>query len=224
VTRLQAELARLTRAAGQPAPPTTAVASAAAVWAPGAESPAPDFDALMVEANRLLRLGDSAAAVERFEQALALRPGEARARLGLAAGRYAQGRTAEALVHVEDLLNENGDNAEALGMKSLLVWREGDLRQAARLLDRALRLAPEDVRLRNYRGIIAFERHEYEDALDDLEMAVELDPEDPESRFNLAVLLARRPEPHLDAAREHYAAALAFGGNRDEELEKVLAR
>jgi Flp pilus assembly protein TadD len=178
----------------------------------------------MVEANRLLRLGDAAAAVERFEQALASRPDEARARLGLAAGRYAQGRTADALALVEDLLSENRDNPQALGMMALIVWREGDLRHANRLLDRALRLAPGDVRLRNYRGIVAYERQAYDDALEDLMKAVSLDPEDPESRFNLAVLLARRPDPDLDGAREHYEAALAFGGNRDEELEKALSR
>ena len=77
---------------------------------------------------------------------------------------------------VEALLDENDDNAQALGMKALIVWREGDLRQAQRLLDRALRLAPEDVRLRNYRGIVAFQRRDFDGALDDLEMAVDLDP------------------------------------------------
>lgn len=104
------------------------------------------------------------------------------------------------------------------------LLRSGALPEARRLLDGALAEAPDDVRLLNCRGIVAFRQRRHEDARDDLERAVKLEPRDAESHFNLAVLLALRPGPDLEAARRHYDAALTYGGHRDEKLERALAQ
>ena len=58
--------------------------------------------------------------------------------------------------------------------------------------------------------------------MDELEKAVELNPNLAEAHFNLAVILATDNRPQLDQARQHYESSRRLGNVRDEKLEGIL--
>ena len=177
---------------------------------------------LIVEGNRALKTGDIANAEELFNKALAEDQDLVGARMGLAACYYSRSNFKEAKFILEKLLSEDRNDAQALGLRGIIAWQEGDNRKAAKELERAVRLDPQDAQLQSFLGVIEHTRGRSGRAIDALRRAIELDPQHTEAIFNLSVLLAQAKPPQLDEARSYYERAISLGSERDDQLEKLL--
>jgi tetratricopeptide (TPR) repeat protein len=91
----------------------------------------------------------------------------------------------------------------------LATYREqGDLDQAAELIERAVEQAPEDPAILRERGVLQLERGEADAAYDNLQRAHQLDPDDARTAFYLAAASERTA--HWDEAAAYYKQAAAF--------------
>jgi tetratricopeptide (TPR) repeat protein len=128
---------------------------------------------------------------------------------------------------------------KGLAGAALAEWRElarrhpslGRNAEAARELSAALALLPglaspgEVVRARNALGSVLAMQGRLDRAVEQFELALELDPAQPELHYNLANALSRRGE--LDAAAGHYGEALRLDPEHDRartQLERLRAR
>lgn len=190
--------------------------------APGAPAATGSVYRLVVDAQRALRAGDLARAKSLFEAARAQEPALASAALGLAAIAYQTDDLKEARRLVDEVLAADSRNAQAIGLRGLIRWREGAVREGVRDCERAVELDPNDPLLRKFYGITLNARGRTNDAIREMRKAVELDPADAEAKLNLAILLATGARPDLEAARRHYQEALSAGAAPDPALERLL--
>jgi Tfp pilus assembly protein PilF len=211
---------RVAEAPPPPPPPVARPAAEAAAARPAA-TPSGGFK-LVAEGNTLLRQGKVDEAEATFRQALESDPSLLGARIGLAACAYTRDDLESAKATIEAVLKIDGENAQALGLRGIIFWREGEMRQAQDFVSRALKRDPSDAQLHNYLGIILHARKRSDEAAQEMRKAVELDPGNAEARFNLAVLLATARNPQYDEARHHYETALAMGNVRDAALDRIL--
>ena len=177
---------------------------------------------LTAQGNAQLRANQVDDAEKSFRDALAVNPDLVGARIGLAACLYTRANIKDAKKIIDDVLDEDSRNAQALGLSGLIAWREGDLSEATSVLQKAVRQDATDSQLQNYLGIVLFERKRVEPARAALRKAVELDPANGEAQFNLAVVLASGSDPQLAEAKDHYQRALELGSERDDALDKIL--
>jgi Flp pilus assembly protein TadD len=190
--------------------------------APVPTDPADEALKQIVAGNKALRAGDIAEAEELFNRALAGNPDLVGARMGLAACYYSRSKLDEAKFILDQLLSEDRNDAQALGLSGIIAWQEGDIRKASKQLERAVKIDSNDAQLQNFLGIVEHARGKQDRAIDALRRAVELDPQHTEAMFNLAVLLTTATPPQLEEARVVYKRALDLGSDRDDQLEKML--
>lgn len=202
--------------------PPAATVKATTVESPVAPTEPPTAIKLVAEGNARLRENKLEEAEKAFKSALALDPDLLGARVGLAACRYTRADLPDAKREIVSVLEEDPRNAQALGLRGLIYWREGDLVRAADVLQKAVKQDATDSQLQNYLGIVLFESKKRSTALEALSRAVELDPANGEAQFNLAVVQASGSNPDLASARQHYETALALGSERDEALDEIL--
>lgn len=204
--------------ASQPAPPVD-LPAAKPVASPAVTG---SVVKLVTAGNVALRQGQLAKSEELFRAALQQDPQSLGARLGLAAGSYQGGDLKAARALVDDVLKEDRSNAQALGLRGIIQWREGFLSDALRDCARAVESDAHDAMLRKFYGIVLHARKRQDDATEQMRKAVELDPADAEAKLNLAILLATARSPQLDEARRIYEEALAAGVSRDLALDQIL--
>lgn len=203
-------------------------APAPAATAPPAEpqrtaaTPHEDAIAWVAQADRLLKESKPAEAKPLYEAALKARPAMVSALVGLAACQYLQDDLITATRTAERALDIDKGSAQALGVMGLIYRKEGQFSSASSVLDKAVRLDPNDARLRNYYGIALSDRQRSREAIEQFAKACEIEPGYAEAHFNLAFLLATAAPPRLDEARQHYRTAVALGAARDTDLDKLL--
>lgn len=177
---------------------------------------------MVADAQRALKGGDVARAQQLFRAVREQEPALASAALGLAAIAYQMDDLNEARRLVDEVLAADARNPQALGLRGLIRWREGAVREGIRDCERAVELDPTDALLRKFYGITLNSRGRTNDAIREMRKAVELDPTDAEAKLNLAILLATGARPDLEAARRYYQDALAAGAAPDPALERLL--
>ena len=89
-------------------------------------------------AEMLLGLGEAADAEKEFAIALTLDPDSPQTKLGLARAYEQQGKNAQALVVLEELINQEHPEASALSLHSRLLLRSGQVEQAVQQFRQAL--------------------------------------------------------------------------------------
>jgi Flp pilus assembly protein TadD len=214
-----------TTASAPPPPPAAPADIAAPEGSRAARADSPPTGSvyrMVVDAQRALKAGDLARAQQLYQAAREQDPGLASAALGLAAVAYQMDNLGDAKLFVEEVLSADPRNAQALGLRGMIRWREGALREAVRDCERGVALDPNDALLRKFYGIALNARGRTDDAIREMRRAVELDPADAEAKLNLAILLATGSEPDLAASRRAYEEALAAGAVPDEALERLL--
>lgn len=179
---------------------------------------------MVADGHRALRSGELAKAQRLFEDALKQQPDLTGAQLGLAVVAYQADNLSEARRLLGVVLAADKKNAQAIGLRGLISWRDGFLKEGVRDCARAVELDPADPLLRKFYGITLNARGQTDHAIREMRKAVELDPADAEAKLNLAILLATGDSPKLDEARTLYQQALAAGAVRDTTLDKILAR
>jgi Flp pilus assembly protein TadD/predicted AlkP superfamily pyrophosphatase or phosphodiesterase len=132
----------------------------------------------------LERSGQPEAAAEQYRQTVRYEPGHTRARASL------ERLTGTGLVWEPE--TETEAEAHALAVQAGEAARRGDLEGATRLLDTAQELAPDLPMVYDYRANVAYLMGDIDAAIDALERALELEPENAKARKNLEALRARR--------------------------------
>lgn len=205
-------------------PPSSAPALADAVT----PSPSPEASSgssvyrMVADGHRALRAGELAKAQRLFEEALKQQSDLTGAQLGLAVVAYQADNLSEARRLLGVVLAADKKNAQAIGLRGLISWRDGFLKEGVRDCARAVELDPADPLLRKFYGITLNARGQTDHAIREMRKAVELDPADAEAKLNLAILLATGDAPKLEEARTLYQQALAAGAVRDTTLDKIL--
>jgi len=143
-------------------------------------------------------LGRGREADQAFEQSFELNPG--RKALAHAAEHQQAGRWAEAEQIYRELLRSDPRDVNALRLLATCALHGGRVREAERLLMRAVGQAPDYVEARLDLGRVLRDQHRLEGAIEQFEKAIELEPGNDQGHYLLASVLA-------PAARTHDAIA-----------------
>lgn len=173
--------------------------------------------------NQALVKGDLDRAIPLFRSAMERDETLVGARIGLAACFYSTDDIPEARRLLDGILREDTRNAQALGLRGIVNWKEGLLREADEDTKSAVELSPNDPQLHNYRGIVLQARGRNEEARREIQESVRLDPGNADALLNLAILMATAKPADLAGASSYYKKALDAGAARDEKLDNLLA-
>lgn len=161
------------------------------------------FDANLSLGRAYFGNGDIVAAVKTFRRAVTIQPGNLRARFFLATALERSGASAEALKEYRAVVRLNPDYAEGnLGLGVLLLKLEGDSSaEGVQALQRAIALNGNlyEARINLGKTLIRLDRPA--EAVEHLQRAAELDPNNPEPHYQLA-LAYRKTGKTREAAAE----------------------
>ena len=151
----------------------------------------------LLEGEVAERLGDDEveAALDAYRQALRRDPGIDPARLALADLLRRNGRYAEATPAFDAYLDHHPDDAEALAGAGLNALKLGRSEEAERFLGRAVNADPSNFAALKGLAQIAEQDGRLDRALEALEAAAEVEPDDPEIAYRRSLLLARLGRP-----------------------------
>ena len=171
-TELRIQLARALERRGSPDEAVAALTEAVA------RMPSPDlYEAL---ASTLQHQGRAAEALSLLKDAVARQPREPALRYSLGSVLLSQGDEAGALTWMRSVLEVDPDHAAAMNFIGYLLAQRGrDYAEAEQLVRRALVLRPDTGSFLDSLGWIQFQRGDHPRAVETLERAVELEPEEP---------------------------------------------
>jgi Tfp pilus assembly protein PilF len=142
--------------------------------------------ALITEGNELLAQGNHAAAVQKFEQAIAISPEEEDLHYNLAIALAKLGKTADARKHYEEALRIFPDYAEAHNNLGNLLMNENNLEEASAHFREAIKSMPDNASFHNNLGTALGRQKRIAEAIVEFEEAVRRAPTYVEARVNLA--------------------------------------
>src|SRR5262245_8877326 len=162
--------------------------------------------------NALMALNETGEAVAAYRESVRLDPSYAEAHFNLGAALRDWGSLEQAADSVRAALALKPDFAEAHYTLALLCWERGELREAAASFRNALRIRPQYPHALFQLHCVLLDLEGTKSAIQCLEQAVELDPQDTGFRFFLGMLLDY--SGNAAAAQAHLASA-SKGSARD---------
>ncbi len=174
----------------------------------------------LMSARRLAGLPEPEAALAEY---VGKRPDNAFAHFALATFLQQSNRADEAVAEYEALLSNHPENAVALNNLAWLYNERGDAR-GLDMAARAVELAPESAAVIDTYGWILLTRERIDEGLEQLQRAMELNPEDPDIRYHVATALAQSGD--ADQARSLLETLLESDRNfaSRADAEALLAR
>jgi len=152
----------------------------------GAESGEDRVVALVTEGNQLLDRRNYAEAVRKYEQAVAIKPGDEDLHYNLAIALAKSGKTEEAKKHYEEALQIFPDYGEARNNLGNLLMKENKLGEAIDQFREAVRILPGNSSFHNNLGTAFGRQGNLTEAITEFKEAVKLTPAYVEARVNLA--------------------------------------
>jgi Flp pilus assembly protein TadD len=128
----------------------------------------------------------------------------------------------EAEKHLKQALAIAPDDAYSLSVLGRLKFRQNKYDESLEALSHAAQVEPQNAVIQNYLGITLSQKGMRGPAETALRKAVQLQPGYAEAHHNLAVAYATQQPPLLELAKWHYQKALAAGGAKSPDLEKLL--
>jgi tetratricopeptide (TPR) repeat protein len=164
--------------------------------------------------NRMLNRND--AALKAFEQAAKADPGNAEASLNRAIVLEARGQKDQARAAYIQTLGLDPDNVVALNNLAFLNADSGqNLDQAMTYAERAKKRLPTNPNVADTLGYVYFRKNLTEDAVRELETAVDRDPNNASYRLHLAMALLKRGDK--SGARRQAESALRTANTEEEQ-------
>ena len=145
---------------------------------------------ILGEAKRLE--GDNKGSLEAFNKAVALQPGDVRARLGKASTLLSLGKLDEAQQEVEVVRKKSPDMPLALYLKAAIAFQEKKYQAAEDALNKALSVAPKHAPSQLLMGAVTFEQGELESADKYLTSYLSANPLSPQATKLLGTLRLRQ--------------------------------
>ena len=160
--------------------------------------------ALVTEGNQLLSQGKYTEAAQRFEQALAISPGEEDLHYNLAIALAKLGKTEEAKKQYEEALQIYPDYGDAHNNLGNLLMNADKLEEASEHFREAVRSMPENASFQNNLGTALARQRKVKEAIGAFTEAIKLKPSFVEARVNLgnAYLAAGRVEEAIAQLKE----------------------
>jgi tetratricopeptide (TPR) repeat protein len=151
------------------------------------------FDANFTLGRAYFGSGEIDKSVNSFKQAVAIRPKDARSRFFLATALERAGNTAEALTEYQKVLELSPNSADGnLGLGVLLIKTEGDKSEKGlAALQKAVSLNPNLYEAQITLGKTLIRINRANDAIQPLQKAAELAPNNPEPHFQLSIAYRR---------------------------------
>lgn len=177
-------------------------------------------DADVLRGYKALQLNQFAQAREAYSQALTRNATQRDALLGIAYAHQALGDTAQATSTLRRLVELYPRDSEAMSALFLIGGGDAQIEESRlkQLLDRSERPAALHYAL----GVLYFDQNRAGEAERAFDRAVQLDPEQPDYAYNLALALDRLGRIR-DAARQ-YVAALNLANNTNAAFSRDVAR
>jgi tetratricopeptide (TPR) repeat protein len=159
---------------------------------------------LVTEGNQLLSQGKYAEAVQKYEQALAISPGEEDLHYNLAIALAKLGKTEEAKKQYEEALQIYPDYGDAHNNLGNLLMNADKLEEASEHFREAVRIMPENASFQNNLGTALARQRKVAEAIDSFTEAIKLKPSFVEARVNLgnAYLASGRVEEAIAQLNE----------------------
>jgi tetratricopeptide (TPR) repeat protein len=173
------------------------------------DTPATDFYRMFDAAVQLSEKKQYDAAVEAWEKAVALDPGDARAHNNFGIALAGAGRMGEAIEEYRKSLTLNANSSQTENNLGSALAEKGNLEEARSHFENALRINPDNVSAAvNLGNALAAEGGHTEQAIALLTRALEVQPNSPDGQNGLGVVLAH--EGNLAEATEHLLKAVAL--------------
>ena len=173
------------------------------------DTPATDFYRMFDAAVQLSEKKQYDAAVEAWEKAVALDPGDARAHNNFGIALAGAGRMGEAIEEYRKSLTLNANSSQTENNLGSALAEKGNLEEARSHFENALRINPDNASAAvNLGNALAAEGGHTEQAIALLTRALEVQPNSPDGQNGLGVVLAH--EGNLAEATEHLLKAVAL--------------
>lgn len=188
-------------------------------------SSAGSYESQVVAANRALKLGRNASALEMFEGLYKRNPRDVRVLMGLAVAQQKSGFAASAIQTYEDVLKRDPGNQEAL-VNMLGLMKNQYPEVALKRLSDMRKKYPNNPGIAAQIGMTHADLGRYNDALRYLGVASSLDPNNALHYFNMAVIndrLGNRAEA-LNLYEEALKLDAVHGASRSIPRENVYDR
>jgi predicted TPR repeat methyltransferase len=163
-----------------------------------------------LQGNQHYQAGRFEQAERDFEASLALLPGRPSTLTNLGAARLKLGRANDALQVLDEALQQEPDNVEALGLRATALAELGLRREALAAFDRVLALDPKIAQAWSLRGSVLNELGRAEEAAHSYQQAIELGADAQLHRYYLAALARdaappTAPRQYVEALFDSYA-------------------
>jgi len=159
-------------------------------------SPASDFYKLMDDAADLQAKGDQAGAFEAWQKAIAMNPEDARVNFGMGGALMAAGKSKEAIFYLQKATQVNPEFLEAFYSLGAVHMREQNIDEAIAAWKNSVRIYPRFFQAHEALGFAFYVQGEYADALAQLRLALDDEPD----RVSVLVLAASLMATSADAA------------------------
>ena len=140
----------------------------------------------------------------------------------LAMAQMEQGNYKDAKDSLDKALKQNVDDAYALMGMGVLSFRQKNYESARDYLARSIKINSEDATAQHFLGSTLNNLGQQKAAETALRKAVQIQPGNSNSHYNLAVVYATQKPPFLALAKFHYDKAVKAGHKRNTELEKSI--
>lgn len=136
----------------------------------------------------------------------------------------AAGKSEDARALLIDGMHLQPDNRTIRLLIGIAQCQSGMFTDAVYLLAELTREDPSNPVTHVALGSACFGLGRFDDAVKEMNRALELNPKLVEAHYNMAQILKTMNPPDMDGAREHYRKALDLGGKRDKDLDALLKK
>ena len=174
------------------------------------------------KAGAYFATGDFVKAADTYRQIVEVDPADVPARCNLGVSQLRQHKFEDARATFQRALESDESSAFAHLMLGVCHWQMKKPELAIDRFNRSLVLQPRNAQAWTYLGLVALERSAFGDAETALKKALEIKPDDPETRYNLAVVYTKPGHADPVEARKQYDEAVRLGAARDTAIEDFL--
>lgn len=119
-------------------------------------------------------------------------------------------------------LESDPEDEFSLSLRGVVKYDQDKYDEAIDYLSRAVKINPKRSATQVFMGLALAQKGQRGPAEAALRKALELQPNNPDAHYNLALLYASQKPPFLELARWHYEKATGAGIGRNADLEKTL--